>query len=308
MCGIAGLQITNQELRPRLGEFLVPMLGMLAGRGPDSTGVAIYNDDAPPGAVKYSLRAPRDGYDWDGLARAMSSADNHGAGDGTGPPEVRRRGRDAVLVTERGADHVRDLLASLDPQVRIFGFGAAIEVYKDTGPAPDVCARYGVAGMAGYQGVGHTRMATESAVTTEHSHPFAVAPDLALVHNGSFSNYASIRRDLTDAGVRFDTDNDSEVAARYLAREMAAGDPGTDLAEALRRLMKVFDGFYTLLVASGASLAVVRDSFACKPMVIAQTADYVAVGSEYVALADLPGIEKAEVFEPAPEEIFTWPA
>jgi len=307
MCGIAGLQITNPELRPRLGEFLVPMLGMLAGRGPDSTGVAIYNDDAPSGLVKYSLRAPRDGYDWDGLARALHTA-GHEAGDGTGPPEVRRRGRDAVLVTERGADHVRDLLASLDPQVRIFGFGAAIEVYKDTGPAPDVCARYGVGLMAGYQGVGHTRMATESAVTTEHSHPFAVAPDLALVHNGSFSNYASIRRDLTDAGVRFDTDNDSEVAARYLAREMAAGDPGTDLAEALRRLMKVFDGFYTLLVASGASLAVVRDSFACKPMVIAQTADYVAVGSEYVALADLPGIEKAEVFEPAPEEIFTWPA
>src|SRR5689334_17853919 len=305
MCGIAGLQITNPELRPRLGEFLVPMLGMLAGRGPDSTGVAIYHDDAPPGAswIKYSLRAPGDGYDWDGLARAMDEA-----GDGTGPPEVRRRGRDAVLVTERGADHVRDLLASIDPAVKIFGFGAAIEVYKDTGPAPDVCARYGVDLMAGYQGVGHTRMATESAVTTEHSHPFAVAPDLALVHNGSFSNYASIRRDLTDAGVRFDTDNDSEVAARYLAREMAAGDPGTDLAEALRRLMKVFDGFYTLLVASGASLAVVRDSFACKPMVIAQTADYVAVGSEYVALADLPGIEKAEVFEPAPEEIFTWPA
>jgi methylamine---glutamate N-methyltransferase subunit A len=300
MCGIAGLQITNPELRPRLGEFLVPMLGMLAGRGPDSTGVAIYHDDAPPGAVKYSLRAPRDGYDWDGLARALPGAD-----DGTGPPEVRRRGRDAVLVTERGADHVRDLLASIDPAVKIFGFGAAIEVYKDTGPAPDVCARYGVALMGGYQGVGHTRMATESAVTTEHSHPFAVAPDLALVHNGSFSNYASIRRDLTDQGVEFDTDNDSEVAARYLAREMAAG---ADLAEALRRLMKVFDGFYTLLVASGSSLAVVRDSFACKPMVIAQTADYVAVGSEYVALADLPGIEKAEVFEPAPEEIFTWPA
>jgi methylamine---glutamate N-methyltransferase subunit A len=208
-------------------------------------------------------------------------------------------------VTERAPDHVWDLLARIDPQVRMFGHGAAIEVYKDTGPAPAVCARYGVDLMGGYQGVGHTRMATESAVTTEHSHPFAVAPDLALVHNGSFSNYASIRRDLTDAGVRFDTDNDSEVAARYLAIQLAAG---ADLTEALRRLMKVFDGFYTLLVASRSSLAVVRDSFACKPMVIAQTADYVAVGSEYVALADLPGIEQAEVFEPAPEEIFTWPA
>jgi methylamine---glutamate N-methyltransferase subunit A len=304
MCGIAGLQITNPDLRPRLGEFLVPMLAMLAGRGPDSTGVAIYHDDAPPGAVKYSLRAPRDGYDWDGLARALQATAGDGAGTGTGPPEIRRRGRDAILVTGLSPERTRDLITSIDPQVRIFGHGAAIEVYKDTGPAPDVCARYGVDRMAGYQGVGHTRMATESAVTTEHSHPFAVAPDLALVHNGSFSNYASIRRDLTDAGVRFDTDNDSEVAARYLAREMAAG---ADLAEALKRLMKVFDGFYTLLVASGSSLAVVRDSFACKPMVIARTGDYVAVGSEYVALADLPGIEKAEVFEPAPEEIYTWP-
>jgi glutamate synthase domain-containing protein 1 len=304
MCGIAGLQITNPGLRPRLGEFLVPMLGMLAGRGPDSTGVAIYGDDAPPGVTKYSLRAPRDGYDWDGLARALHEAGGHPA-DGTGPPEVRRRGRDAILVTELAPERFRDLLAGVDAEVGVFGFGAAIEVYKGTGPAPDVCARYGVARMAGYQGVGHTRMATESAVTTEHSHPFAVAPDLALVHNGSFSNYAGIRRDLTDAGVRFDTDNDSEVAARYIARELAAG---ADLAEALRRMMKVFDGFYTLLVATHDSLAVVRDSFACKPMVIAQTADYVAVGSEYVALADLPGIEKAEVFEPAPEELYTWTA
>src|SRR5690348_7434124 len=151
MCGIAGLQIANPELRPRLGEFLVPMLGMLAGRGPDSTGVAIYNDDAPSGMVKYSLRAPRDGYDWDALARAMNEA-----GDGTGPPEVRRRGRDAVLVTERGADHVRDLLASIDSQVRIFGFGAASEVYKDTGRTPDVCARYGVSWRRGLRGVGRT--------------------------------------------------------------------------------------------------------------------------------------------------------
>jgi amidophosphoribosyltransferase len=305
MCGIAGLQITSPGLRPRLGEFLVPMLGMLAGRGPDSTGVAIYGDHAPPGAVKYSLRAPRDGYDWDGLARALHEAGDGPSSESTGPPEVRRRGRDAVLVTGLAPERVRDLLAGIDAQVGMFGHGAAIEVYKGTGPAPDVCARYGVDRMAGYQGVGHTRMATESAVTTEHSHPFAVAPDLALVHNGSFSNYASIRRDLTDAGVRFDTDNDSEVAARYIARELAAG---ADLAEALRRMMKVFDGFYTLLVATRSSLAVVRDSFACKPMVIAQTADYVAVGSEYVALADLPGIEKAEVFEPAPEELYTWTA
>src|SRR5712691_1433021 len=216
MCGIAGLQLRNPDLRPRLGELVVPMLGMLAGRGPDSTGVAIYRDDVPPGRVKYSLRAPRDGYDWDGLARALQAAD-HSADDArAAPPDVRRHGRDTVLVTSLPVQRVEDLLAGIDPAVRLFGFGAAIEVYKDTGAAPAVCSRYGVAEMAGYQAIGHTRMATESAVTTEHSHPFAVAADLALVHNGSFSNYATIRRDLIDIGVRFDTDNDSEVAARFV--------------------------------------------------------------------------------------------
>jgi glutamate synthase domain-containing protein 1 len=303
MCGIAGLQLRNPDLRPRLGELVVPMLSMLAGRGPDSTGVAVYRADVPSGHLKYSLRAPRDGYDWAGLARALQAA---AADDDKAPPEVRRSGRDAVLVTSLPAQRTADLLAGIDPDVRLFGYGAAIEVYKDTGAAPAVCSRYGVAEMAGYQAIGHTRMATESAVTTEHSHPFAVAADLALVHNGSFSNYATIRRDLTDMGVRFDTDNDSEVAARFIANEMASG--GADLAEALRRVLKVFDGFFTLLVASSSSLAVMRDSFACKPMVVAETPDYVAVASEYVALADLPGIEKAAVFEPAPEEIYTWSA
>jgi methylamine---glutamate N-methyltransferase subunit A len=206
-------------------------------------------------------------------------------------------------VTRLQPAKARQVLADIDPSVRLFGYGSAIEVYKDVGPAAEVCERYGVPGMAGYQAIGHTRMATESAVTTEHSHPFASAPDLALVHNGSFSNYAGIRRDLRSEGVQFDTDNDSEVAARYIAVQMEAG---ADLADALRSVLKVFDGFFTLLVTSGETFAVVRDSFACKPMVVAQTPDYVAVASEYVALADLPGVEKAEVFEPMPEEIYTW--
>jgi methylamine---glutamate N-methyltransferase subunit A len=298
LCGIAGLRLKNSSLFPRLGELAVPMMEVLASRGPDSTGVAIYRDDVPAGVLKYSLRAPADDYDWAGFVAALELAD-----PGTGPIELRLRGRDAVAVTALPADRALPLLREIDPAVGVFGFGHAIEVYKDIGPAAEVCARYGVAGMAGYQAVGHTRMATESAVTTEHSHPFAVATDLALVHNGSFSNYASIRRELTADGAVFDTDNDSEVAARYIAREMAEG---ADLAEALRRVLKVFDGFFTLLVSAGESLAVVRDSFACKPMVIAQTDDYVAVASEYVALAHLPGVERAEVFEPMPEEIYLW--
>jgi methylamine---glutamate N-methyltransferase subunit A len=299
MCGIVGLRLKNPDLYPVLGEWVVPMLDVLASRGPDSTGAAIYTHDAPAGSLKYSLCAPSGDYDWAGYAAAVEAA------DGAGPVELRQRGRDAIIVTRLEPERARRVLADIDPAVRVFGYGTAIEVYKDVGPAAEVCARYGVAGMAGYQAIGHTRMATESAVTIEHSHPFAAAADLALVHNGSFSNYASIRRELSQDGIRFDTDNDSEVAARYIAREMASG---ADLADALRATGKVFDGFFTLLLASGDGFAVVRDSFACKPMVVAETADYVAVASEYVALAHLPGVEKAEVFEPMPEEIYTWQA
>jgi len=299
MCGIVGIRLKNPGLFGDLGELVVPMLDVLAARGPDSTGVAIYCHDAPDGAIKYSLCAPGPNYDWPGYVASLE------ARAGVLPVEFRRRGRDAVIATPLGPATGPRLLQEIDPSVKVFGFGTAIEVYKDVGPAAEVCERYGIQAMAGYQAIGHTRMATESAVTIEHSHPFAVAADLALVHNGSFSNYATIRRRLADDGVRFDTDNDSEVAARYIAGLMASG---ADTDEALRNTLKVFDGFFTLLLATEHSMAIVRDSFACKPMVVAETADYIAVASEYVALADLPDIEKAEVFEPMPEEIYTWQA
>ncbi len=146
-------------------------------------------------------------------------------------------------------------------------------------------------------------MATETAVTTDHSHPFSPAVDLALVHNGSFSNHVSIARWLQDRGVVFETDNDSEVAARYIGYRL---DQGDTLDDAMRMVVKEFDGFFTLLVTSRDEFAVVRDAFACKPLVVAETDAYVAVASEYQAMATLPGIENARVFEPQPEEVHSW--
>src|SRR5262249_61206391 len=90
------------------------------------------------------------------------------------------------------------------PQVTVPGFGRSMVVVKDVGAPAAICARYGIGGWAGYQGIGHTRMATESAVTTAHSHPFAPAAGLALVHNGSFSNYATVRGRLARPGRRTD--------------------------------------------------------------------------------------------------------
>src|SRR5262245_7203998 len=169
MCGVVGLRLKDPALHPVLGDLVVPMLDVLASRGPDSTGVAVYRDDARPGTLRYSLSARPGDYDWDGYLAALRAA-----APGVSA-ELRRRGRDAVVVADLDAGRGADLMTGLDPSVRLFGYGAAIEVYKDVGPAAEVCARYGVAGMGGYQAIGHTRMATESAVTTEHSHPFAAA-------------------------------------------------------------------------------------------------------------------------------------
>jgi glutamate synthase domain-containing protein 1 len=181
--------------------------------------------------------------------------------------------------------------------------GSILEVTKDVGEGAEVCRRYGIAAKSGYLAIGHTRMATESAVTTAHSHPFVPAPGLCLVHNGSFSNHATVRRRLQAEGVVFDSDNDSEVAARFIAARLAGGD---DLEEALRWMAKELDGFYTLAITTEDSLAVIRDAFACKPAVVAETDGYVAVASEYRALTGLPGIESARVFEPIPSEIYLW--
>lgn len=296
MCGIVGLRLKNTALENQLGALTVPMLDCLSSRGPDSTGVAIYSHDQAEDVYKYSLYNQRIGFDWDEYVSSMG-----GLFGGSFSMKVREK--QALVTSSIDPEVVLAAIRHGDENVRLFGYGNAIEVLKDVGSASVVCERYGIQERSGYMAIGHTRMATESAVTTEHSHPFAVNADFCLVHNGSFSNYASVRRDLVDQGVHFDTDNDSEVAARFIGRQI---DGGSSLDDALKTVLKVFDGFYTLIVASKNSMAVVRDSFACKPMVVAETVDYVAVASEYIALAGLPGIEYADVFEPSPEEVLSW--
>ena len=300
MCGIVGLHLKNPDLQPRLGELLTVMLEAMTTRGPDSAGIAVYADTAGPSAVapgmRYSLRSEA-GADWELAGKAL-------AADTGSEVTVRQLAPDSAVLESPANEAV--FLAAVRraaPAVTVVGYGRAMVVVKDVGAPADICARYGIPGWSGYQGSGHTRMATESAVTTAHSHPFAPAADLALVHNGSFSNYATVRRRLARAGVYCDTDNDSEVAARLIATRLADGD---SLEDALRTVLKEMDGFFTLLVTTRTQFAVVRDSFACKPAVIAQTSDYVAMASEYHALAGLPGIASADVFEPMPEEIHLW--
>ena len=318
MCGIVGLHLKNPGLQPRLGELLSQMLEAMTTRGPDSAGIAFYADRDPapaaPGQereLRYSLRSD-EAIDWDLLAERIAAETGQGL-------RVELLGSDSAVFVSLTAEALTaeappaealpaeaSFLAAVRrvaPQVTVPGFGRSMVVVKDVGAPAAICARYGIPGWGGYQGIGHTRMATESAVTTAHSHPFAPAADLALVHNGSFSNYATIRGRLARQGIRCETDNDSEVAARLVAARMAEG---ADLEEGLRTVLKEMDGFFTLLVTTRTQFAVVRDSFASKPAVIAETPDYVAMASEYHALAGLPGIAGARVFEPMPEEIHVW--
>ncbi|BAI74482.1 glutamine amidotransferase class-II (plasmid) [Azospirillum sp. B510] len=295
MCGIVGLFIKNPKIESDLGHMLSSMLEVMTGRGPDSAGFSIYGhgDDS---SVKVSIRGNED---TDFAAIASSLASDAGQ---TIPLTIRSSHAILAVPVAREAA-VRAALAAKHPDIAVVGSGQRMEIYKEVGLPADVARRFGLAGMAGTHAIGHTRMATESAVTTAGAHPFSTGVDQCLVHNGSLSNHNVLRRTLARDGIRFTTDNDSEVAAGYLTWRMRQGET---LKEALTSSLDALDGFYTFVVGTESGFAVLRDPIACKPAVMAETDDYVAFGSEYRALADLPGIAKAKVWEPKPATVYSW--
>ncbi len=296
MCGIVGLHLRTPQLYPRLGELLTGMLCEMGNRGSDSTGVAVYGDPdwSPPGRGVVSMVGVSDD------AGAVASAVSHRLG---GDVEVATVDTAYLLTADATSAVLLDAVKAAYPGALIAGFGADMAVLKGVGDPRTLTRAWGLSKAQGWQGVGHTRMATESAVTPAGCHPYTVGPEQCMVHNGSFANHATIRRRLRSAGIDFDSENDTEVGARFIAKQLA---DGRDIESALKELCATFDGFYTLLVSNRDSFAVVRDAIACKPAVIAETADWVAVGSEYRALAGLPGVEDAVIWEPEPEVIYAW--
>ena len=290
MCGIVGLHLRNPDLYPQLGELVTGMLCEMGDRGSDSAGVAVYGDPtwSPPGQGCVSL------------LEVDVSPDEVAATLGV---SVTRLDQTYVLTAQASSEDILAAARSAFPDALVAGFGADLTVLKGVGHPRVLTERWGLAKAQGWQGVGHTRMATESAVTPAGCHPYAVGPEQCMVHNGSFANHATIRRELRSAGVTFDSENDTEVGARFIADQLAKG---LDVEAALKELCATFDGFYTLLVSNRDSFAVVRDAIACKPAVIAETDDWVAMGSEYRALAGLPGVEQAKIWEPEPEVIYAW--
>jgi glutamate synthase domain-containing protein 1 len=294
MCGIVGLHLRDPELYPRLGALLAAMLIQMTERGPDSAGVAVYGDRrvCPEGHAVVSV-----------LPHGVSADDIKARLSTIADLTVTPAGATTVLAAPVTAAELLSAVKAALPAALVVGSGTDLAVYKGIGRPGELARTYDLASAQGWQGLGHTRMATESAVTPEGCHPFSVGPDQCLVHNGSFANHATIRRDLRAAGVEFDSENDSEVGARFVAQRLEEGD---DLHKALSALCETFDGFYTLLVTSADGFAVVRDAIACKPAVIAETGAWVAMASEYRALAGLPGIAGARIFEPEPERVYAW--
>jgi methylamine---glutamate N-methyltransferase subunit A len=296
MCGIVGLLVKNPALRDRLGALMVPMLVGMTERGPDSAGLAVYSAPVPDRHHKLSLYSGETTVDWPELLARIAADFAHAH-------EISANGNHAVLVSAADPDLLVAWFARNAPNIAVLSVGQSIDLYKDVGAPAEIAERYGFKSLRGTHLVGHTRMATESAVTPAHAHPFTAGRDFCLVHNGSLSNPHLVRKRLEPLGIEFETDNDTEAACRFFEWRLREGD---DLKTAVQRGFSELDGFYTFLMGTDVELLIVRDAFACKPAVVAETDDYVAIASEFRSLAHLPHIGDAALFEPKPEEIYSW--
>jgi methylamine---glutamate N-methyltransferase subunit A len=296
MCGIVGLFCKSPALEPELGRHLAAMLSQMGDRGPDSAGVAVYRDPAPFGWSKLTLYSANPDLDWSALVAELAAAFG-------GAQQLGARAGHAILSVEAEADAAESWLLARHPELRVMSAGRLVEIYKEVGSPHAFVERFALGDIQGSHGLGHTRMATESRVTTEGSHPFSTGHDLCLVHNGSLSNHNRLRARLRRQGIRFQTENDTEVAAGYLTWRLR---DGATLDQALRGCLEDLDGFYTFLVGSAEGFAVLRDPIACKPAVLAETDAWVAMASEYRAISVLPGATDARMWEPEPAVVYAW--
>jgi glutamate synthase domain-containing protein 1 len=249
--------------------------------------VAVYRNPAPDGSTKLTLYSSDPGFDWSALRGEVTDV----------------RARHAVVLADGDAAEAEASVRSRFPELRVMSAGRTIEIYKEVGLPSGFVEEFRLHEFAGTHGLGHTRMATESRVTTEGSHPFSTGRDLCLVHNGSLSNHNRLRERLCDEGLAFQTENDTEVAAAYLTWRLREGD---SLEAALESCLDALDGFYTFLVGTADGFAVLRDPIACKPAVLAETDEWVAMASEYRAIAVLPGAADALIWEPEPTVVYAW--
>ncbi|MGA8353839.1 MAG: hypothetical protein WB698_06705 [Solirubrobacteraceae bacterium] len=295
MCGIVGIFAKSPAVSEQLGAHIARMLVQMGDRGPDSAGVAIYRDPLPDGACRLSLYSSAT-VDWSALEAQLAAALGLESTRVLGP-------RHALFTVSVQPQEAERWIAEQTPELLLLSAGRAIEIYKQALAPAAFVERFDLPRLQGSHAVGHTRMATESRVSTAASHPFSTGLDVCLVHNGSLSNHNRLREQLRREGISFQTDNDSEVAAGYLTWRLREG---ATIEQALAGCLDDLDGFYTFAVGTADGFAVLRDPIACKPAVMAETDDWVAIASEYRALAVLPGAADAQTWEPEPARVYSW--
>ncbi len=292
MCGIVGIYLKNEKLNNSLGSLLAEMLINMGSRGPDSAGFAIYNNEKGE-KLKYSICI--NNLDYENFKKELSEY--------LDDADIRKNSDHVILKTKKKANDVLKILKDHFKNTSLVGYGKSIEIFKQVGSPNDVVKKFNLNKYSGTHAIGHTRMATESAITTDGSHPYSTGEDECLVHNGSLSNHNNLRRKLKKKGINFDSENDTEVAAGYISNHLANKK---NLKETLNDGLRDLDGFYTFITGTRNGFAVLRDEIACKPAVIAETKDYVAIASEFQAMAHLPGVNNAKIFEPEPGVVYSW--
>ena len=261
-------------------------------RGPDSAGFAIYKNE---GNKIYKFSLCINNLNFNIFKKELSKKIKK--------TKLNQISDHVILKTEEKPKKVLEILNLNFPEVSIVGYGKSIEIFKQVGNPKDVVKKFKLGDFSGTHGIGHTRMATESAITTDGSHPYSTGEDECLVHNGSLSNHNNLRRELSKKGNIFNSENDTEVAAGYVSHNLSNKK---SLKDTLTSGLKDLDGFYTFITGTRKGFAVVRDEIACKPAVIAETKNYVAIASEFQAMAHLPEVNSAKIFEPEPGIVYSW--
>tara|TARA_Y100000741_G_scaffold62956_1_gene44815 strand:- start:404 stop:1288 length:885 start_codon:yes stop_codon:yes gene_type:complete len=292
MCGIVGIYLKTKKFEKNLGKMLSGMLNNMESRGPDSAGFAIYKNEDKK-IYKYSLCI--NDLNFNRFKKEISKKIKK--------PRINQYSDHVIIKTPLKPNIVMKIINDYFPKVSLVGYGNSIEIFKQVGNPKDVVKKFKLESFSGTHGIGHTRMATESAITTDGSHPYSTGEDECLVHNGSLSNHNNLRRELIKKGNVFNSENDTEVAAGYVSNNLSNKK---SLKDTLTSGLKDLDGFYTFITGTRKGFAVVRDEIACKPAVIAETKNYVAIASEFQAMAHLPEVNSAKIFEPEPGIVYSW--
>jgi glutamate synthase domain-containing protein 1 len=286
MCGIVGYLDRKNDGDGCIGDAILGMLQALECRGPDSAGVALF---AKPQDHRFVVRVKLGG---EGSERKLADVADAVTATGSYARFLVDDSCDPKKMTAR--------IEALDPGFEVVSVGRELEIVKQVGSPENLEATYGISKMRGSHGIGHTRLSTESRVDLSHSQPFWAHgyPDLAIVHNGHITNYHQLRRRYEQRGVKFYTENDSEIIAIYLGERLTEE---YNLEKALRSMLRDLDGSFSCVVATAAELAFVKDPFALKPMLVAETDAFVALATEEVAIrARFPGdyrVREADVKE-----------